>query len=62
MSPARLRGPTTPHLYLPDSKRPVRAKLLHLNTDMRVVPHHHAFAQIALSATGVEPLTEVFPK
>ena len=57
MSPARLRGPTTPHLYLPDSRRPVRAKLLHLSTDTRVVPHHHAFAQIALSATGVVRMT-----
>jgi len=57
MSPAGLRGPTTPHLYLPDSKRPVRAKLLHLSTDTRVVPHHHAFAQIALSATGVVRMT-----
>jgi len=57
MSTAGLRGPTTPHLYLPDSKRPVRAKLLQLSTDTRVVPHHHAFAQIALSATGVVRMT-----
>jgi AraC-like DNA-binding protein/quercetin dioxygenase-like cupin family protein len=51
------RGPTTPHLYRPDARRPVRAKLLHLSTATRVVPHHHAFAQIALSATGVVRMT-----
>ena len=57
MSSAQPRGPTTPHLYLPDAERPVRAKLLHLSTDTRVVPHHHAFAQLALSATGVVRMT-----
>lgn len=57
MSSAQPRGPTTPHLYLPDAERPVRAKLLHLSTDTRVVPHHHAFAQVALSATGVVRMT-----
>jgi len=57
MSPTQTRGPLTPHLYLPDARRPVRAKLLHLSTDTRVVPHHHACAQIALSATGVVRMT-----
>jgi len=57
MSPSLTRGPLTPHLYLPDARRPVRAKLLHLSTDERVVPHHHACAQIALSATGVVRMT-----
>jgi len=57
MSPSLSRGPLTPHLYLPDARRPVRAKLLHLSTDERVVPHHHACAQIALSATGVVRMT-----
>lgn len=57
MSPSLSRGPLTPHLYLPDARRPVRAKLLHLSTDERVVPHHHAFAQLALSATGVVRMT-----
>jgi AraC-like DNA-binding protein/quercetin dioxygenase-like cupin family protein len=51
------RGPTTPHLYRPDARRPVRAKLLRLSTDTRVVPHQHAFAQIALSAAGVVRMT-----
>ena len=57
MSSSLTHGPLTPHLYLPDARRPVRAKLLHLSTDERVVPHHHACAQIALSATGVVRMT-----
>ena len=32
-------GPLTPHLYRPDVARPLRAKLQHLSTDTRVVPH-----------------------
>jgi len=51
------RGPVTPHLYLPDATRPVRAKRLHLSMATRVVPHHHDCAQIALSATGVVRMT-----
>jgi AraC-like DNA-binding protein/quercetin dioxygenase-like cupin family protein len=57
MTASVTRGPTTPHLYLPDARRPVRAKLLHLSTATRVIPHQHAFAQIALSATGVVRMT-----
>jgi len=57
MSLILTRGPTTPHLYLPDARRPVRAKLLHLSMHTRVVPHHHACAQLALSATGVVRMT-----
>jgi AraC-like DNA-binding protein/quercetin dioxygenase-like cupin family protein len=57
MSPSIARGPLTPHLFLPDAQRPVRAKLQHLSTDTRVVPHHHAWAQVALSATGVVRMT-----
>jgi AraC-like DNA-binding protein len=49
--------PLTPHLYMPDADRPVRAKLQHLRTDTRVVPHSHAWAQVAVSATGVVRLT-----
>ena len=50
-------GPLTPHLYMPDARRPVRAKLQHLSTDTRVVPHAHPWAQLAVSATGVVRLT-----
>jgi AraC-like DNA-binding protein len=35
----------------------MRAKLQHLTTDTRVVPHHHPWAQVAISATGVVRLT-----
>ena len=50
-------GPLTPHLYRPDAARPLRAKRQRLNTDTRVVPHSHPWAQLAVSATGVVRLT-----
>ncbi|MES2098885.1 MAG: helix-turn-helix transcriptional regulator [Pseudomonadota bacterium] len=50
-------GPLTPHLYMPDAARPVRAKRQHLSTATRVVPHRHPWAQLAVSATGVVRLT-----
>jgi AraC-like DNA-binding protein/quercetin dioxygenase-like cupin family protein len=56
-SPATPIGPLTPHLFEPTAKRPVRAKLHRLHTDIRVVPHHHPWGQIALSATGIVRLT-----
>jgi AraC-like DNA-binding protein/quercetin dioxygenase-like cupin family protein len=50
-------GPLTPHLYAPSAQRPLRAKLHHLSTDTRVVPHRHPWGQLALSRTGVVRLT-----
>ena len=50
-------GPLTPHLYVPDARRPIRAKLQQLGTDTRVVPHRHPWAQLAVSTTGVVRLT-----
>jgi len=50
-------GPPTVNLFGPDAQRPVRGKLLHLNADTQVVPHHHAWGQVALSTTGVVRLT-----
>jgi AraC-like DNA-binding protein len=50
-------GPLTPHLYVPSAERPVRAKLRRLSAEMRVVPHRHPWAQVALSTTGVVRLT-----
>lgn len=50
-------GPLAPHLYAPTPQRPLRAKRHCLGTDTRVVPHHHDWAQIALSSTGVVRLT-----
>ena len=53
---ARIR-PLTPHLYTPTAARPLRAKLLRLRADTRVVPHAHPWGQIALSSTGVIRVT-----
>ena len=50
-------GPLTPHLFIPHARRPLRAKLQHLRTDTRVVPHRHPWGQLALSSTGVVRLT-----
>jgi AraC-like DNA-binding protein len=50
-------GPLTPHLYMPDAARPLRAKRQRLSTDTRVVPHRHPWGQLAVSATGVVRLT-----
>src|SRR5205814_7174080 len=50
-------GPLTPHLYTPDAQRPIRAKLHRLSTEQHVVRHHHPWAQITLSETGVVRLT-----
>jgi len=53
---ARIR-PLTPHLYTPTAARPLRAKLLSLRADTRVIPHAHPWGQIALSSTGVIRVT-----
>jgi len=42
----------TPHLFVPTADRPVRAKLRELSGDTRVLPHQHAWAQLAISVTG----------
>ena len=61
MKPSSLRaaaiGPLTPHLYMPTAARPLRAKLLRLRADTRVVPHAHPWGQVALSSTGVIRVT-----
>lgn len=54
--PARI-GPLTPHLYVPTARRPVRAKLRRLDTDVVVVPHSHPWGQLAFSSAGVARLT-----
>ena len=55
--PAAAIGPLTPHLYTPTVERPLRAKLLRLRADTRVVPHAHPWGQVALSSTGVIRVT-----
>jgi AraC-like DNA-binding protein len=61
MKPSSLRaaaiGPLTPHLYMPTAARPLRAKLLRLRADTRVIPHAHPWGQVALSSTGVIRVT-----
>ncbi len=42
----------TPHLFVPTPQRPVRAKQRVLQRDTQVLPHHHQWAQLAVSTTG----------
>ena len=49
--------PSASHLFPPSAQRPLRANLQHVGADTRVVPHRHAWAQLAVSATGVVRLT-----
>ncbi|MEO8836621.1 MAG: helix-turn-helix transcriptional regulator, partial [Caldimonas sp.] len=55
--PAAPIRPLTPHLYVPTSARPLRAKRQRLHADTRVVPHAHPWGQFAISATGVVRVT-----
>ncbi len=50
-------GPLTPHLFVPTSARPLRAKIHHLTTDQHVLPHSHPWAQLAFCTTGVTRLS-----
>ncbi|PTD97584.1 AraC family transcriptional regulator [Pseudothauera lacus] len=43
----------TPHLFVPTRERPVRAKVRQLCAATQVLPHRHAWAQMAISTTGV---------
>ena len=47
----------TPHLFVPSSARPVRAKLRQLSAATEVLPHRHPWAQVAISTTGVIRMT-----
>ncbi|WP_313311084.1 helix-turn-helix transcriptional regulator [Pulveribacter sp.] len=47
----------TPHLFVPSRARPVRAKYRQLGADTQVRPHSHAWAQVAISTSGVLRLT-----
>lgn len=51
-APARVAA-VTPHLFVPTRERPVRAKLRQLSAATQVLPHSHAWAQMAISTTGV---------
>lgn len=45
--------PVDPEAYAPTPRRPVRAKVRTLRASMRIEPHRHDWAQVAMSATGV---------
>ncbi len=55
--PAVLAHAVTPHLFMPDERRPLRAKSHLLRADTRVLPHSHDWAQVTMSSTGVVRLT-----
>lgn len=50
-------APLTPQLYAPSAERPVRAKQRRLTPQQQVVPHRHAWAQVAFAIEGVTRLT-----
>jgi AraC-like DNA-binding protein/quercetin dioxygenase-like cupin family protein len=43
--------------FAPTTERPVRVKARRLRADTRIVPHSHAWAQVAFSTTGVLRVT-----
>ena len=43
----------TPELFLPTRQRPVRVKYRRLRADTQIKPHSHAWAQVAISTSGV---------
>jgi AraC-like DNA-binding protein len=55
--PGPLLVPQDPRRYVPTAERPVRAKLRRLAADAKIVPHHHDWAQVAISITGVTRIT-----
>ena len=52
-SPATSVGPLTPHLYMPDVVRPLRAKEHFLKADTLVELHSHPWPQLTFSTRGV---------
>lgn len=45
------------HRHQPDARRPLRIKRLHLLAATEVLPHHHDWAQLAVSNAGAVRLT-----
>ena len=56
-SPTTSVLPADPARYAPSTARPVRVKARRLRADTRIVPHSHAWAQVAFSTTGVLRMT-----
>lgn len=53
----RVVAPEDPSAFRPTAANPLRAKARHLAASVRIEPHHHPWAQIAFSATGVIRMT-----
>lgn len=49
--------PADPLRYAPTAERPVRVKARRLKADSRILPHSHAWAQVAFSNAGVLRVT-----
>jgi AraC-like DNA-binding protein/mannose-6-phosphate isomerase-like protein (cupin superfamily) len=64
-TPARRSGarrrallqPLDPGRHVPTAQRPVRAKVRRLQPDTEIQPHSHAWAQVAISISGVARIT-----
>jgi AraC-like DNA-binding protein len=52
-----LLPPLDPARYAPTPSRPVRAKARTLDVDSEIAPHSHAWAQVAISVSGVARIT-----
>jgi AraC-like DNA-binding protein/mannose-6-phosphate isomerase-like protein (cupin superfamily) len=52
-----LLPPLDPARYAPSAERPVRAKARTLDVDSEIAPHSHAWAQVAISVSGVARIT-----
>jgi AraC-like DNA-binding protein len=55
--PRALIPPLDPRRYAPTPERPVRAKARRLEPDTEIIPHRHAWAQVAISISGVARIT-----
>jgi len=53
MPKPRLLQPVDPSAHAPTPERPLRAKLRPIMAASRITPHHHDWAQVAFSSTGV---------
>ena len=49
--------PLDPQSYAPTPERPLRCKLRPMKATERIEPHRHAWAQVAMSSTGVIRMT-----
>ncbi|MCO5125464.1 MAG: helix-turn-helix transcriptional regulator [Rhizobacter sp.] len=52
-----LRAPTDATRFTPTPQRPVRAHSQHVEPDTDIEPHSHAWAQVAIAASGVARIT-----